>query len=374
VNKDRLLQEVEKTKDVVVETMRFITAHPEIGHEEYQCAEYLQEQLSRLGFQVANQTAGLPTAFSAWLESRRRGTKIGIVALYDAVPTLDTEGRPRPNHSCGHALVAGAVIGTAAVWSALGSDLSGSLFIVGCPADEHAGRLHRSRGGGKEITAAERVWDGLDAALYAHPEDRNAVGRSSEWMVRLCGTNVGRRVSGGGLSLLLESALELGALEASEGPARIVLEAVETEGDLPSESALSLKAYLLVRGTTAKQVQQATQEIKKSVDAFHWRQVSKIQGIKPDPSMTSVVEDSFRAAGLDFDPDPPPLPYATDFGNISRRLPSAAIGVGDRAWNFHSLTGARDFVGKEAEEVALNMTRVLTLSAVSIAERSERGE
>ena len=51
-----------------------------------------------------------------------------------------------------------------------------------------------------------------------------------------------------------------------------------------------------------------------------------------DPSVAAVVEAAFKATGrTGFVPDPPPLPFATDFGNISRASNLRAIGVDAKA-------------------------------------------
>ena len=95
-----------------------------------------------------------------------------------------------------------------------------------------------------------------------------------------------------------------------------------------------------------------------------------MQGVKPDPGVTAAVEAAFRAAGrTGFVPDPPPLPFATDFGNISHALPAALIGVGrEGGWAFHTDEGAAQFASEDGVEAALTIARVLALSAVRLGE------
>jgi metal-dependent amidase/aminoacylase/carboxypeptidase family protein len=89
----------------------------------------------------------------------------------------------------------------------------------------------------------------------------------------------------------------------------------------------------------------------------------------PDPGVRDAVAAAFEAAGRSFVPDPPPLPFATDFGNISRRAPAALIGVGRaEGWSFHTDEGAEQFASPAGEEAAVVIARVLALSATRLTE------
>ncbi|HEU0256547.1 MAG TPA: hypothetical protein VFQ96_01760, partial [Microbacteriaceae bacterium] len=67
--------------------------------------------------------------------------------------------------------------------------------------------------------------------------------------------------------------------------------------------------------------------------------------------------------GEEFVTEPPPLPFATDFGNISHLVPAALIGVGrPGGWGFHTARGAAEFSSPDALRSALTIARVLALS------------
>src|SRR5204862_5454611 len=80
--------------------------------------------------------------------------------------------------------IAAGVITTALALADLRDELPGSLVVFGCPADEIPAPLTVERGGGKAVSAAAGLWDGIDAALYAHPEFVDTVFRGSRWMRR----------------------------------------------------------------------------------------------------------------------------------------------------------------------------------------------
>jgi metal-dependent amidase/aminoacylase/carboxypeptidase family protein len=92
--------------------------------------------------------------------------------------------------------------------------------------------------------------------------------------------------------------------------------------------------------------------------------------VQPDGAVTAAVEAAFGAAGrAGFVPDPPPLPFATDFGNISHRVPAALIGVGrPEGWAFHTDLGREQFTGEAGFEAAIATARVLALSGSRLTE------
>jgi metal-dependent amidase/aminoacylase/carboxypeptidase family protein len=83
----------------------------------------------------------------------------------------------------------------------------------------------------------------------------------------------------------------------------------------------------------------------------------------------AAVAEAFAAVGRSFVPDPAPLPFATDFGNISHRVPAALIGVGNAGgWAFHTDEGAAQFASPAGEAAGLALAQVLGLSAARLTE------
>ena len=93
--------------------MRFVHEHPELGHEERECAAYLASVLERGGFEVERGLAGMETAFRAAFQSARPGRAVGLACLYDAVAAVRPDGSIEAVHSCGHGPIAGGVVGAA---------------------------------------------------------------------------------------------------------------------------------------------------------------------------------------------------------------------------------------------------------------------
>lgn len=360
-----LLEAVDGQSGALRETMRFVHEHPELGHEERQCAAYLGETLAGGGLDVEQGIAGMETAFRATLTGAQPGRSVGIVCLYDAVPAVRPDGRVEAVHSCGHGPIAGGVVAAVLALGSLRDALAGSVIVVGCPADEIHAPGTVARGGGKALSAAAGVWDGLDGALYAHPEFIDTVTQRSLWMRRDRATVAGSRSLTGEAQLPLEAAVA--AIDA-ERPGRIMLERVLVDGDVEEGTGLVLQATFLLWGDEEPALGLQAAAVQKALPQAVWEEGSVVAGVRPDPAVTGAVADAFRAAGRNFVDDPPPLPFATDFGNVSQRVPAALIGIGhDGGWAFHTDEGAAQFASTDGEDAARVLAQVLALSAVRLA-------
>lgn len=59
-----------------------------------------------------------------------------------------------------------------------------------------------------------------------------------------------------------------------------------------------------------------------------------------------------------------PLPFATDFGDITRLVPAALVGIGrPEGWAFHTPEGAEQFASDDGVQAGLDVATVLALAA-----------
>jgi metal-dependent amidase/aminoacylase/carboxypeptidase family protein len=355
---------------VIAGTVVFVHAHPELAHEEHLCAAYLAGRLGEAGLRVERGVAGLDTAFRAVLAGGRAGRRVGIVALYDAVAAVRQDGSPEAVHSCGHGLIAGAVAGAAAALARLRGQLAGEVHVVGCPADEIHAPGTAGRGGGKQLMAAAGEWDGYDAVLYAHPEFIDTVWQASQWMRRDTFTVAGTRsLREDAAQLPLEA---IGALlDAAAGVprARLMIERLVLDGDVEEGAGLVLTGSVLFFAAAENEIGRTALAVRPALPGAVWRTGLLVPGLRPDAEVTAAVAGAFAAAGRGFEPGPPPLPFATDFAAISRRVPAALIGVGrPGGWAFHTSQGATQFASLAGLETAAGMATVLALAAIRLTE------
>jgi metal-dependent amidase/aminoacylase/carboxypeptidase family protein len=364
-----VLAAVQARRDDAYEVMRFVHAHPELGHEEHESSRFVADRLEAAGFDVARGAGGMETAFRAVLTGVSAGPTVGLVCLYDAVAAVRPDGRIEAVHSCGHGPIAGGVT-AAALALADQRGFAGKLVVVGCPADEIHAPNTALRGGGKALSAEAGLWDDVDAALYAHPEFIDTVSLESRWMQRLSLLVSGARSLSGDPEPPLQAATAV--LAANE--LDVMVERLDLDGDVEEGTGIALQADVLVFADSEPQLTQRVAAVKDRVGQGRWTEGRQVEGIRPDPRVTQAVVSAFEAAGRSFVPNPPPLPFATDFGNISRRVPAALIGVGRaEGWAFHTDEGAAQFASDAGGDAAMTIARVLALSTTRLEDLAPSG-
>ncbi|MBN9433937.1 MAG: amidohydrolase [Bosea sp.] len=146
---------------------------PELPGLEVRSAALLADFLERHGFEVERGSGGVPTAFVA-----RKGTgdgpRIGILAEYDALASLDNEAVPyrkgsgrKAGHGCGHNHIgpANSGAGIAAALAAAKLGIAGEIVVIGCPAEEICwGKIALQQAG---------IFDDLDIILTSHGDYQN---------------------------------------------------------------------------------------------------------------------------------------------------------------------------------------------------------
>ena len=350
--------------------MRFVHDHPELGHEEFRCAGRIASELEAGGYTVELGLAGMETAFRARLDGSRPGRTVGLTAVYDAVPAVRPDGSVEAIHACGHGPISGGVVAAALALADLRERLAGSVQVLGCPADEIHSPGAVQRGGGKAISAEAGVWNGIDAALYAHPEFINTVSQQSLFMRRDRATISGTRsLQPGAVQPPLDAAGVAVRAARNCGRSEVMLERMVVDGDVEEATGLVTVATFLLFAETAERIDELAAGLREELPDAGWRTGHLVYGVRPDAEVTARVGEAFAAAGRDFVAEPPPLPFATDFGNISQRIPAALIGIGhEGGWEFHTDEGARQFASRAGEDAALALASVLALAAIRLTD------
>jgi len=368
VNDERVLAAVESKRGAALATHRFVHEHPELSHAEYECARHITSTLESAGLDVDRGTAGMETAFTATVTGARRGRSVGLVCLYDAVPVFRPDGSIEPVHSCGHDAISGGVVATALALADLTDELPGRLVVVGCPADEIPAPLTVERGGGKAVSVAAGAWDGIDAALYAHPEFEDTVFLQSRWMRRQCAFDTGARSLRGEPEAPTEAVVS--AIEAVKKlpPADAIVEHVRLEGDVEEAGGLSVRIHFLLRSDEEAGLDELAASLREALPGAAWSSDPVVAGLRPSDEVTGAVKEAMGVLGRHFVDDPGRLPFGTDFGNVSQRVPSALIGIGrPGGWAFHTDEGAEQFA-RDGEECAVSIAQVLALASVRLLE------
>lgn len=362
---------VEARTPLIRDTTTFITRHPELAHEERVSSAYLADTLAELGLAVDRGVFGMDTCFRAVLRGGRPGRTVGLVVLFDAVAAVPPEGGLVPVHSCGHASIAGGIVGAAAALAAMREQLAGTVVVMGCPADEIHAPATVARGGGKPLTVAAGGWDGIDAALYVHPEPIDTVWTESAWMRRETALVAGLRSLAKDADQPPLDAAMAAVMAARRLPAgEVMLEHMVLDGDVEEGGGVVMRAHFLIWAPHETGLDQLAGELRAALPA-EWNQGATVSAIRVDERVRSAVAEAQRAAGRDYVDSPPALPFATDFGAITRHVPGALIGVARAGgWSFHTPQGAREFASEDGIRSAADMAEVIALSTRRLTEPS----
>lgn len=359
-----LREQVTARAGVLREVIDAVHAMPELAHEEHRTAAFLSQTLAELGCVVETGIAGMATAFRATLRGGRPGRTVGIVANYDAVPSVPEPGVIEPIHSCGHGPNSAGIVGAIAALAADRAALQGSVVIMGCPADEIHAPETVARGGGKAISARAGAWAGIDAALYSHPEFLDTAWKESAWMRRDTARVYGRRDLSEDAPRTELRAVIAAAEAAIEIPGtRLMLETLSFDGDVEDRTGVGFWARFLLWAPTETTLDQLATWLRSTVSA-DWEAGIPVPGIAPDDAVRAAVASAHRAAGRTYVEPPMALPFAADFGDVTRVVPAALVGIGrPGGWAFHTPEGYEQFASAAGLEAAIDTATVLALAA-----------
>ena len=147
----RLAEEVELTRDTLLQLSHDVHAHPELGFQEHRAAASVARVLAADGIEANVGLWGLDTALRARVGDGEH--TVAVIAEFDALPDI--------GHGCGHNVICATAVGAFRALAQVADDLGGSVELIATPAEEG--------GGGKEIIARAGGFDGIDAALMIHP-------------------------------------------------------------------------------------------------------------------------------------------------------------------------------------------------------------
>ena len=176
MDKQKLYDTIEARSEDFIRISDEIWGYAELSLNEYKSAACYVDFLKREGFQVREQIAGIPTAFSGSFGEGK--PVIGILGEFDALSSLSQKPAltfkepeiPGGNgHGCGHNLLGvGSLSAAVAVKRMIeAGELQGTVVFYGCPGEEGCA--------GKTFMARDGEFRDLDAALCWHPGDTNEV-------------------------------------------------------------------------------------------------------------------------------------------------------------------------------------------------------
>lgn len=182
---------VEKHKQLILDTERFIWRHPETGYKEFETSAYMEDIFKKLGYDLV--TADGITGFYTVLDTGKPGPEILILAELDSIicpEHRDANPKTGAVHSCGHNAQCASLVGIAAALKEPGilKKLCGKIRLCAVPAEELLEIEYRTKlknegkikyFGGKTEFLSRGYFDGVDIAFMVHTASMFSVRKGS---------------------------------------------------------------------------------------------------------------------------------------------------------------------------------------------------
>lgn len=173
-------ESVNKCRDLILATERYIWEHPETGYREWQSSAYMEKIFTDLGYEIVK--AGNIPGFYADLDTGRPGPKIAIFGELDSLIVgnhPECDAKTGYVHACGHNAQCAVLAGVAAALKQPGAldGLCGSFRLISVPAEELIELGYREElrkqgiiryYGGKVEFIYRGYLDGVDLAMMLH--------------------------------------------------------------------------------------------------------------------------------------------------------------------------------------------------------------
>ncbi len=364
---EQLEQQVAGGAEEMVALMIDLAEHPEVAFEEHRSARAIADVLAAHGVAAQVGVHGLDTAIRAEIRGegadREDAPTYAILSEYDALPGV--------GHGCGHNVIAvmglGAFLALAALATADPSAVPGRVVFLGTPAEEgHTGKEHMAR---------EGAFEGLDAAVMAHPYGYDLADQT--WLGRRTLTVEfhGHTAHASAQPYMGRNALDaaslmyqgIGLMRQQTPPTDRVHAVIREGGERASVIPDHAKLDLYVRSQrpeTLKDLSRRVEDVARGAAlragvgvSIHWDEHPPSLPVRTNEALTGRWVLSQRRRGRDPLPHgvvSPSLAASTDFGNVSYRIPGihTVIRISSPEVALHTREFAAAAVGEDARNAA----------------------
>lgn len=311
---------IDSYQSKVVSLSHQIHEHPELRFREHFACDLIVRAVRELGLEVQAGVGRLDTAFRCGFGNS--GPTIAILAEYDALPN---------GHSCGHNLIAGAALAAVAGLASIRQKLPGQIVLMGTPAEE---------GGGGKITLLDKgAFDGIDAAMMAHPADCEFSSVPVLAMQHLRMTFRGRAAHAAaapwsGVSALSAVLQTFQSIDAARLHFRDLsrIHGIITNGGQAVNIVPELaQCEFSARATTARHADEIADRIRRCADAaamatgtrVEHETISVYKNMISNRAIAQIYERHTEGLGIVTREAPPGTPTgSTDMGDVSHTIPA----------------------------------------------------
>ena len=349
-----ILANVDKHRQLILDTLDYIWKNPESGYREWKTHAYLAKVFRDLGYDLTE--AGNIPGFYTVLDTGRPGPEVLIFGELDSliVPTHpECDPRTGAVHACGHAAQCAALVGIAAALREPGAldGLCGRIRLCAVPAEELIEIEYRmelqKKGiirymGGKTEFMHRGYLDGVDLAFMVHTTNgtdfsaRSAqVGCMSKRVVYRGKSSHAGGSPWNGINALYAAQQGLGAVNAIRETFQekdyIRVHPILTAGGSAVNAIpdhVVLESY--IRGISFAAMADANRRVNRALTGAALSlggnvDIQDTPGYAPtrqDPGLMDVAAEAARAIGYSFFRNPAPSTGSTDMGDVSQVMPA----------------------------------------------------
>jgi amidohydrolase len=368
--KERVVAEVDRRSDVLLDASHRIHGRPELGFEEHYAHELLTSLLADAGLDTERGAFDVPTAFRATAGSGP-GPAVAVLCEYDALPEI--------GHACGHNVIATAGLGAALALAAVADAAGGRLVVLGTPAEEG--------GGGKIVMARRGAFDGIDAALMVHPADTDLLAMSTLAIQQLEAWYEGKAAHASAFPWDGRNALDaavlgyvgVAALRQHIRPSERIHGVFTQGGDKPNVVPQQAATFWFVRSDSFASLERLKPRVLAALEAgaaatgctmTHQWDDHPYADLRDNEAMQRAFAANAATLGRVMTPpdDDHKVLGSTDMGNVSYRTPSIhpMLQVAPSGIRIHTPEFTRYAGGEEGDRAVIDGAKALAMTVVDL--------
>jgi len=318
------------------------------------------------GFEMERSICKLPTAFRATYGKSK--PNIALMAEYDALPQI--------GHACGHNIICTAAVGAAVAVKSVIDKLSGSIIVIGTPAEEMYG--------GKSSMTERGAFSDIDATMIVHPSTTDLASTRALACITLEVEFIGKAAHAAaspqeGINALEAMILSFNGINSLRQ--HIVEQArihgiITKGGEAPNVVPAYTSGSFLVRATNDNYLEELKNRVLNCFQAaslatgaqlkYRWKDYYAPLII--NQTLSQVFAKNMRALGRE--PQPPPERGfgSSDVGNVSRVVPTIhpEVAIAPHDIPLHSAEFAEAAISQEGDLGLLDGAKALAMTAIDL--------
>lgn len=367
---------VDEMRVELIAISRAIHAEPELAFREDKAVAWIAAAAEKHDVPISRGAYGLRTALKSEF-GPDAAPMVAILSEYDALPGV--------GHACGHNLIAVSGLGATLALAKLGARLPGRVRYLGTPAEEG--------GGGKELMARARAFEGISAALMMHPGDYNRLHGKALACAHLEVVYSGKASHASArpwdginaLDGLVIAYQAIASLRQHIKPSQRIHGIITDGGAAPNIVPERAAGRFLVRAETASDLALLRTRVVACFESGAQASGARLEISSPEPDYLDMVHNmplceafqrNAEALGRTFIPiDHPAYSRAgsTDMGNVSHYVPAIHpnLAAAPADCVIHSPEFARWAGSEMGDQAAIDGAKALAMTAIDFFENSQ---